>query len=877
VRRRGGRRGAGGADGFDPSGIDEEVRFHIEGRAEELMAEGLQREEAWRRARSAFGDVERVRAELRAIGSERERRERVSGLLRDLRTGWRRLRRSPGYAVLAVTTLALGIGASVAMFTVLNAVLLRPLPYRDSERLVRVWPAENFNIALSRAVGRSLPAVSSFTGLSLWGMTLTGVGDPSVVRAAAVDAGYFETFGVHPALGREFGPEETEPSRSGVVLLGHAFWQTRFGGDPSVVGRRIHLSGYEHESREIIGVMPAGHQTLNEESDVWIPLQLAPGRTFAADSSWYVNEVVARLAPGATVAEADAQLRVVVASIRAEYPGRLDDETVQAASVISLQEAEVGDVRGLLWTLLAAVGLVLLIACANLANLVLARATGHRQEMAVRTALGAGRWRLVRQQLAEGAILALAGGVSGLLLARGLLVLARVSEASGLPRTGSLPIDGRVLAFTMVASLGALLLFGLLPALRATGPVLRHDLRSWTRSTTRDRGGHRLNRLLVTAEIGLSTMLVTAAALVLASFTALRTLDSGIDPEDVLTVELMPALDVYTGDRARRYYADVGERLAALPGVRSVGGIHLLPFTFNNWAFPYLAEGHTPRASEPLPSANFRLLTGDYQGAVDQPLLEGRAFTAADRMGAPPVMIVNRAMAELLWPGESAIGREIAVFGSMEMRVVGVAGDVRQHALDREPRPEMYVPFDQWPYGVQMTFMLEGPRVASLGAEVRRTIASIDADVPIASLRPLSEVLGESLARRRFVVIVMASFGLLALLLGAVGVYGVMTYLVGARLPDFGLRLALGAHPRAVLMGALGTGLVPAGAGLLLGIAGAMAASGLLRSLLFGIEPLNGPIYILVAGVLLTAAILASWLPARRAARSDPLSVLRAD
>ncbi|MGD8279509.1 MAG: ABC transporter permease [Gemmatimonadota bacterium] len=870
-----------GAGEEDRSAIEAELRFHIEGRAEELMASGLSPDEAWAAARAAFGDVERVRSELREIGRERARRqarrEQVTGFIRDVRMGLRRLRRSPGYTVVAVMTLALGIGASVAMFTVLNAVLLRPLPYPSADRLVRLWPSENYNITLSREVGTSLRSVQSFTGLSNWGLVLAGAGEPEVLNTAVVDAGYFDTFGVRPELGRAFLADETDPSTSGVVILSHALWERRFGGDPSVIGRTIRLSGYDHETREVIGVMPASHQTPQREADAWIPLHVRAGHTVVSDSSWYVNVVVARLAPGATVAGANAELRALAVRLREESPGRLDEETVRTASVVTLRDSEVGDVRGLLWTLLAAVGLVLLIACANLANLVLARAAGHRRELAVRTALGAGRARLVRQQVAEGAILAAVGAGSGLLLARGLLALARVSEASGLPLAGRLPVDGRVVAFTVAASVGALILFGLFPALRATGSGLRSDVRNWTRGGSRDRQSHRLNRLLVTAEIALATMLATGAGLVLASFVTLRSVDPGIDPSDVLAVEVQPQADRYGDERAVQYYSELTARLAALPGVEAVGGVQLLPFTYDNWAFPYLAEGQTAQPDVPLPSANFRIVTGDYFGAVDQPLLEGRVFTAADRAGTEHVIAINRTLADELWPGASPIGKQLAVFGSMEMRVVGVVGDVRQHALDREPRPEMYVPFAQWGRNAQMVFMLEGNRLGGLGPEIRQVVRSIDPDVPITTLRPLSDVLGQSLDQRRFVMAVMATFGLLALLLGAVGVYGVMSNLVGARIPDFGVRLALGARPGSVLLSALSSGMLPAGAGMVLGIIGAITVSGVLRGLLFGIGPLDPRTYITVAVVLFTVATLASWIPARRAARSDPLSVLRTD
>jgi len=872
-------RDVSGGDTPDPS-IDEEVRFHLEERAADLMALGLSEAEARRQAESAFGDVQRVREELRRIESSRRRRERrrarLGGWGRDLRLGARRLLRSPGYALVAVLTLALGIGATVAMFSVLNAIVLRSLPYPGADRLVQVWPAENYNISLAREVGGAMPSVAASTGVSQWGLTLAGEGDATVLQALVVDASYFDTFGVRPILGRAFGADETEPARSGVVLLSHALWRTRFGADAGVIGRRIRLGGYDHDTREVIGVMPPGHDSPFQSIDVWIPLHLPAGRSFPADSTWYVNWLVARLAPGATVAGADAEVRAVATRLRADHPGLIDEETAQQATVIGLREAIAGDVSGLLWTLLAAVGLVLLIACGNLSNLLLARAVGRRHEMAVQMSLGASRWRLVREQLIESGWIALLGGAAGAGLAQLLVRLMRVSESSGLPRVTDLSPDARVLGFATAATLASLALFGVLPALRASGTPAG-PLHAMARGGSATRGAHRLNRVLVTAQLALATVLVTAAGLVLSGFAALRSVDPGIDVEDVLVVEVLPAADVYTGERATLWFDALRRRLAALPGVTAVGGIHLLPFTYNNWAFPYLAEGHAPPAGNPLPSANIRIVTAGYFDAVDQALIAGRVLDETDRDGSERVMLINQAMAQSLWPGESALGREIRVFGNMLHRVVGVVADVRQHALDREPRPEMYVPQPQWSKGAQMAVMIEGPAALSLAAGVRRVIVSLDPDVPITELAPLSGVLDRSVAQRRFVVLVLAAFGLLALVLGGIGVYGVMTHLIGARLPDLGIRMAFGAASRDVLLESLLAAFGPAVAGVGLGLLLAYASGGLLRGLLFGVPPVYLPAYLGAAGVLLAVAVCAGWIPARRAARADPLAVLRGD
>jgi predicted permease len=845
------------------------------------MASGLSREEAERRALAAFGDVEGVRSELRGIGDTVERRTRrrewLGGWLRDVRMGVRRLRRSPGYTAVAVLTLGLGIGASVAMFTVLNAVVLRPLPYAEPERLVRLWPSANMNITLSREVGASVPSVASYTGISYWSLTMTGEGSAAVITAAVVDAGYFDVFGVRPALGRAFLPEEMDPTRSDVVLISHGMWQTRFGGDPGVVGRRVRLNGQDHAEREIIGVMPEGHRTQSQEVEAWIPLQLSAGRTIETDSTWYVNELIARLAPAATVEGAAEELRSVAARLRAEHRGVIREELVEEATAVSYLASVVGDVREALWLLLGAVGLVLLIACANTANLALARASGQRREFAVQVALGANRARLIRHQVAESGVVAILGGIVGAILARVLLAAVRVSESSGLPRSASLDADWRVFVFATAASVGALVLFGVLPAILATRGILRGALQE-NRGGSRGRQSHRLNRVLVAGELAMATLLTTAAALVLASFVALRSTDPGMDTSDVLAVTLVPPSDRYTGDAHSAYIDEVATRLAALPGAGDIGAIHLLPFTDNNWSFPYLAEGHPPPDDGPLPSANFRMVTPRYLDAVDQPLHRGRDFTSADRAGTTPAILINRTLAESLWPGEDPVGLSINVFGNMRHEIVGVVGDVRQHALDREPLPEMYVPMSQWSRGgATVVFMIEGPGALDLAAEARSAIGSIDANVPITDLRPLRDALDASVARQRFIMLVLAAFGILALVLGGIGVHGVMSNLVGTRLGDFGIRLALGASPGTIQRQALLTGLVPALAGLAIGSLASLAAAGLLRNLVGELPAMAPAMFAAVASVLMGVAVVASWLPARRAAAADPLSALRAD
>jgi predicted permease len=863
--------------------VDEEVAFHLEMRVARLERDGMPAEGARERALAEFGDVEELRRSLRESDEGEERRLRwrlrLGELRQDLRFAGRGLRRSPGFAVVALLTLAIGIGASVAMFTVVEAVLLRPLPYPEPGRLVEVLPGQNANIALVDAVGAGAPSLEAVTGLSSWGLTLTGRGEPVELRAQFADASFFRVFGVKPELGRPFRPDERDPARSDVVLLSHALWKGRFGGDPGIVGRRIDLDGYGHRTREVIGVMPEGfaapRSSSGGEIDVWGPLSRAPGRTLATDSTWYVNAVVGRLAAGATPERASRQVREVMRRLRAEYGGLIDEGSVRTAAVSPLLDSLIGGVRGTLLVLLAAVGVVLLLACINVANLCLARGERREAELAVRTALGGTRGRLIRELLTESTLLALLGGGAGFLLARLLLSALAVSESSGLPRAADLDIDPLVLAFALAATLGSVLVFGLLPAVRASGRVLRPRLGSAGRVQGASRSTRRLGSTLIAGELALALVLVTAAGLLISSLRAIRAVDPGLDAHDVLALELAPPPGAYDGAKAVALYDRLRERLGVMPGVSAVGAIQLLPLTGGNWSFPYLAEGQDPPQGAPLPDTNFRVVTPGYFESVDLPLLSGRRIGAGDRAEGPRVMVINRTLAEQLWPGERAEGKTIRIFGDQAFRVVGVVGDARQHALDEPSRPEVYVPLTQWPLSGMAVTVETSLAPASLVHAASAAVWEVAPDVPVTRARPLSEVVDESLQRRRFFVRVLTFFGVLALGLGAVGVYGVTAYAVGARKREFGVRLALGATGAQVVRTALSAAMAPVVVGLAAGLAGSLAAGRLLAGLLFGVGPRDPLTLALAAFTLGAVAALASWLPARRASRLDPARVLR--
>lgn len=799
----------------------------------------------------------------------------MESMWHDVRLALRGLRRNPGFTAAAIVILSLGIGANVAMFSVLHSVVLRPLPYSEPDRLIQLWPTQNFNITLADMVEVGMPSARAASGLSIWSLTLTGEGEPEQLQAGYVETNHFDMLGVAPLLGRGFLPEERDPGRGDVVILSHGLWQRRFGGDPEIIGRTLRIEGRDHDVRRVIGVMPPHYREVRLDPDIWVPLQLPPGTDFANDSTWYVNWVVARLAPGATLERADAEMRAVAIRLRGEYPRFFDEETVAAASVRPLDEMITGEVAGTLWLLLGAVGLVLLIACANLANLLLARAVGRMRDAAVRAALGASRARLIRQQLTESLVLAVLGGLAAIPLAALLLGYLRSRAPSDLPRADAIALDVPVLLFALGVSLLAAATIGLVPALRASDGGIQKRLRAggrWSPGV-----GHGLNRTLVVAEVALAMVLVTAGSLVVKGFVGLRSTDPGFRTEGVTVVEAVRPLGG-SGNSEVAFYEEALERLERLPGVQSVGAIHLLPLTPDNWSFPYLAEGHEPDPERPLPSANFRVVAGDYFRTTGVPLMAGRTLMETDRKDSAPVGLINRSMAQELWPGEDPIGKEVRIFGNVPFTVVGVVGDVRQHGLDTQPYPEMYVPKSQWRWAVGRMYLMTRSAGAPPSAEaLRDAIWSVDPGVPIPSVRPLGQVVAGSVADARFFASLLAGFGLLALMLGAVGVYGVAAHVTRARLPDYGIRLALGADPTAVVRHVLGDGLRPVALGLMFGLAGSLAAARLLGQLLYGVEPYDPPVYAGVAGVLIVAGLLATWLPARRAGRVDPVEVLRAE
>jgi putative ABC transport system permease protein len=800
----------------------------------------------------------------------------LANLLNDLRAAWRGLIKHPGFALIALLILALGMGANTAIFSIANGVLLRPLGYQDAEQLLALWPADPVNKLIAEEVAARddlFAGVSAYVGTKL---TISGDGRPALLDGARVSAAHFEVLGRSPLIGRTFAPGEDRLGNHRVAVLGYGLWQRRYGGDEGILGRGVLLDG---ERYTVAGVMPADFLPLERSWQMWVPLTVDAGDEQDYLGSWYLS-LIARLRPGFALSAADTVLREVAMQLQERYPNLVTDEKVRAARAIRLQEQLTGNVRPTLLLLLSAVGCVLLIACANVANLVLTRSLGRSREFAMRTALGASRRHLIQQLLVEGLLIGLVGAVLGLVLVYGGLKSVVNMLPAATPRAGEIEIDATVLVFNMALALFATLLFGLWPAYRAS----RVDIRSVLQSAGTGAVGHegwRIGKVLVTLQVAAATLLLIAAGLLAKSLWHLRQVDPGFRADGLLTLRLDPSVSDYP-DAAGQvgYYERILERLRAVPGVSAAGAIHLLPMTDSNWRFPYVAEGHPIDTSETmtaLPDANFRIVTPGYFTTMRIPLVDGRELAATDHAAAAAVGIVNRALAERWWPGGGAVGKTLQMFGEggPVFTIVGVVENVRQHRLDGAPEPELYRPLAQWANPAMYVMLRTELQPDALIPDVRAAAWSIDEGVPISELRPAVEVLSESLADQRFVSYVIAVFAVLSFTLGMIGLYGVIAYTVARRNREIGIRMALGEERRGVLVRVVGQGLALTGIGIVLGVLSAFWLTRLLTSRLYEVQATDAGIYVAVAATTAVAAVLSSMLPAWRASRVDPVLALR--
>jgi putative ABC transport system permease protein len=863
-------------DQFDRE-LEEEVRFHLEMKAEEYVATGMTPEEALRAARRQFGNETR----MREMSRETWGFAMLDTLLQDVRFGARVLAKHKGFTAVAVLTLALGIGANTAIFSVVNAVLLRPLPYENSHELVQIWgtlpqldtaPMSPANFLEWREQNQVFERIAAYTGQNF---NLSGVDEPERIRATRVSADLFELLRVRPTLGRTFLAEEDQYGSQRVVILSHALWQRRFGASPEVVGQTLTLND---QSYVVVGVMPPDFSFPRTTTEMWTPIAFSPGERGTRDTN-YIS-VIARLRPGVTLEQARSGMEALTRRQQEQYP---ESNTGVGAKVISYKEQVVGNTRPILLLLLGAVGFVLLIACANVANLLLVRAAARRREMAVRLALGASRLRVIRQLLTESVLLALAGGGSGLLLALwGLNVLAAL-QPGNIPRLAELSIDRGALLFTLAVSLLTGIVFGLAPALQASKPDLNDALKEGGKGTSEGGSRQRLRSILIVSEIALSLVLLIGAGLMIKSFWRLLQVDPGFNPENTLTMVVsLPTSRYAEPGRQVAFFQQAIERVGNLPGVEAAGVTTDIPL-FGGSSTGFDVEGRPPHAPGQRPMVEFRSVSPGYFRAMGIPLLRGRAFTEQDVGDAPGVVIINEALARRYFPGEDPVGKRLGFSRPTDWReVVGVARDTRNYGLDEEVKPEAYMPYTQsipdYLAG-SISGMILVARTASdpqsTVSAIKGEVRALDRNQPVYNIKTMEQYLAESIAQRRFNMLLLAVFAGVAVLLAAVGLYGVMSYMVSQRTHEIGLRMALGAQARDILGMAVRQGLVLIITGLGVGLAGALVLTRVMSGLLYGVGTTDPATFAAIVLLLAVVSLIACYIPARRATRIDPLIALK--
>ena len=804
-------------------------------------------------------------------------------LLQDIRYALRRLAKNPGFAAVVALTLGLGIGANSAIFSVVNGVIFRSLPYPEPDRLVRLFqvpdqgglgPFTPMNFLDVQAGTRAFTASAAFTNA---GFTLTSDGEPERLEGASASASFFDVLAVRPARGRTFLPDENQPGKTKVAVISHGLWTRRLGGDPSIVGRTITLNSEPHT---VIGVMPEGF-SYPAGRDIWTPLAYDTPFTTTSRGAWYLA-VIARLRPGVTEAQAAREVAVVGERLERDYP---EVNLHVKMTAVSLHSYMTGDIRPKLLIILAAVGFVLLIACANVANLLLARAAARESEIAVRSALGAGRGRLIRQLLTESVILSLAGGILGLLLAvAGTRYLVSLQPV-GIPRLDGVGVDGAVVAFTTIVAILTGVIFGMIPATQATRGDLVGALKEGGRSALGGRRAGRVREGLVVAEIALAVVLLAGAGLLMRSFIRLQAVDPGFSSEQVLTFRLaLPSATYDVPAKRAAFYERAVEQMRSIPGVRSVGGIHVLPLTGSSFIFTFAVSGRPPARPGEEPAIQTRVVTPGFFQTMEIPHIRGRGFTAADDWNSPQVVLINEAAVRKFFPNEDPIGKRFTLgwgrgpnVAPNGGEVIGIVGDVKHFGLDRVEEPEIYIPHGQQPVGNMTLVLRTAVPPLTIADAVRREVRALDATLPIVSVLPLEDVVARSISQPRFYMLLLTIFAAVALALASIGIFGVVSYAVAQRTREMGIRIALGASRERVLRMVLGNAMRLALIGVGLGLAASFALSRTLATLLFDLSPTDPLTFAAVGAGLTAVALLASWLPAARATRVDPVVALRAE
>jgi putative ABC transport system permease protein len=869
--------------------LDEELRAYIDLLTQEKIAAGVEPAEARRLARLEAGGVEQLKD---AVRDER------GGILletvvQDLRYSLRQLRRAPGYAVIAIVTIALGIGANSAIFSVINGVVLKPLDYEEPGQLVyltsqfptlgfdKFWisPPEYFEL---REHARSFSDVAAYT---TGAVNLSEGTRPERVNAAFVTANMFGVLRARMSGGRAFAEAEDLPNSEPVVVLSHELWSRGFAGDPGIIGRTVEING---RATTVVGIAPPGFDLHDARAQVWLPLGLDPANRQNRGSHFLY--LVGRLAPGVSFAQADRELGSLVRQWRDLIPqGHVPNDSTHRMQMATLRNEVIGNVRTALWVLQGAVVLVLLIACANVANLLLARAESRHKEFAVRTAMGAGRRRILRQFMTEGVVIAVLGSGLGLALAHFALRRLLAAYPESVPRAMEIGLDPTVVAFTAAMAILTGVVFGLAPLLHLDPGAVAAALKEGGTRTTSSLTRNRVRRGLVIGEIALAVMLVIGAGLLLRSFRNLTTVDAGFDPHALATFGVvLPQASYPEPQRAAQFMAGLIERLETIPGVEKAAAVQGLPPFRQVNANDTQFEGVPQEPGSPPQNVDYyQTVTADYFATTGIPIKEGRAFTETDA-GGPGVVIINEALAKRFYPGQNPIGRRVNPgFGPpnepLWFTIVGIARDVKQGGLDQEAGTELYFAYEQGPALAnfiprQMNIVLRSTRsLDALAPGIRRMMAEMDPSLPIVQLRTMDQVFDDSVPRQRFLSQLLVAFGLVALVLAAVGTYGILSYMVTERQREIGVRMALGAGRGQVAGLVMRQGVVMAAIGIAIGLAGALAASRVTASLLFGVSPVDPVTFVGVSLVIVAVAALASLIPTRRATRVDPLVAMRAE
>jgi putative ABC transport system permease protein len=854
-----------------PRRINEEMRQHLDDEYETLRAQGASHDDAMRRLAGDVDEVSSMRgAPMHAVQN-------------DLRFALRTMRANPGFSAVVILTLALGIGANAAIFSVVDAVVLRPLPYAESERLMVLWGnlhrpgVEQIGASLGEYVdyrdnARAFEHVAAYDTL---GYNMSGTGEPERVEGAVVTASLFPLLGVTAEIGRTFVTAEEQPGREHVALIGHALWTRRFQSNPAIVGQTAVVDGRQVE---IVGVMPQSFEFPDETIQLWMPVVLDADALSANNRGSHGFTVLARLKRGTTASQAAADLDAATGTFQARFPGNYRNGF--SVIVRPLQQEIVGDTSRALFVLLGAVGLVLLIACANVANLLLARASARRKEIALRTALGATRGRLIQQLLTESVFVALAGGAIGLLIAFWGVDVLVAAAPSSIPRLREVAVDGRVIAFTAIVSLATGVLFGLAPAIAASRAALNDALKEGGRTSA---GRGRAGAALVVSEVALSLMLLVAAGLLIRSFVRLQDVAPGFDSASLLTFRLsLPESRYTTFDKGQRFFDELFAQLRSSPDVRAVTATSALPFSGQGTSRSFVIDGRPPMRPNESTEEQIRIVTDGFFAAMHIPVVKGREFTARDSLASARVLVINEALARKHFPTENPIGKRIA-FTTDSPRwyeIVGIAGNIKHQGLDARDRPELYVPyrqplFDSWTVRPMYVVVRTAGEPLAAATAIRHEINRLDPDQPISNVRTMDERIARSLGGRRFNMVMLGLFAGLALTLAAVGIYGIVAYSVTERTHEIGVRVALGAQRRDVIAMVVRHGMIMSLVGTCVGLAAAFAIVRVMSGLLYGVSAADPMTFLAIPVLLLAVALAACYIPARRATLVDPMIALR--